>query len=95
MIVKNHTDILSFRFEKGGKSEYRRIQVPPNRFTPLKEHWTQIYEPIVKHMKLQIRMNLKTRSVELRVSFDFLSTSCKSIIHIGTLFLSSTLSGFL
>jgi RNA-binding protein PNO1 len=52
---------------QGGKSEYRRIAVPANRFTPLKEHWNSIYEPIVKHMKLQIRMNLKTKSVELRV----------------------------
>ena len=52
----------------GGKVEFRRIAVPPNRFTPLKENWNQIYEPIVKNMKLQIRMNLKTRNVELRTS---------------------------
>jgi len=52
----------------GGKTEYRRIAVPANRLTPLKEHWNSIYEPIVKHMKLQIRMNLKTKSVELRTS---------------------------
>lgn len=52
---------------QGGKTEYRRVQVPAHRFTPLKEKWLEIYEPIVKNMKLQVRMNLKTKSVELRV----------------------------
>jgi rRNA processing protein Krr1/Pno1 len=52
---------------QGGKSEYRRVQVPAHRFTPLKARWLEIYEPLVKHMKLQVRMNLKTKSVELRV----------------------------
>jgi hypothetical protein len=48
-------------------SEYRRVQVPPNRYTPLKSQWMDIYSPIVDQMKLQIRMNLRTRSVEIRV----------------------------
>jgi len=52
----------------GGKVMFRRVPVPAHRFTPLKEKWMDLYQPIVKHMKLQIRMNLKTRSVELRTS---------------------------
>lgn len=59
---------LSATEMNGGKTEYRRVAVPAHRFTPLKEHWLEIYEPIVKHMKLQVRMNLKTKSVELRTS---------------------------
>lgn len=47
----------------GGKVLFRRVPVPSHRFTPLKEKWMDLYQPIVKHMKLQIRMNLKTRSV--------------------------------
>ena len=51
-----------------GKAEKRKIPVPPNRMTPLKDNWEKIYVPIVQHMKLQIRMNLKTKQIELRTS---------------------------
>lgn len=47
-------------------SQQRRVPVPPHRMTPLKEDWLKIFTPIVEHMKLQIRMNVKTRQVEIR-----------------------------
>lgn len=54
------------------KDEYRRIPVPRHRFTPLKQNWDSILKTLVEHMKLQVRMNVKRRAVELRVSlFDF------------------------
>mmetsp|Transcript_2070 Transcript_2070/g.3309 ORF Transcript_2070/g.3309 Transcript_2070/m.3309 type:complete len:263 (-) Transcript_2070:1403-2191(-) len=65
---KPNFDALTAAEMNDGKSEYRRVPVPAHRFTPLKESWMQLYEPIVKHMKLQIRMNLKTKSIELRTS---------------------------
>jgi len=49
----------------------RKIHVPPNRFNPLKESWMKIYAPVVEYLKLQIRFNLKTRNVELKVSSSF------------------------
>eukprot|EP01099_Mayorella_cantabrigiensis_P001097 TRINITY_DN1452_c0_g1_i1.p1 TRINITY_DN1452_c0_g1~~TRINITY_DN1452_c0_g1_i1.p1 ORF type:complete len:245 (-),score=56.34 TRINITY_DN1452_c0_g1_i1:313-951(-) len=52
----------------GGKVEFRKIQVPPHRYTPLKNAWESIYTPLISHMKLQVRMNTRTRSVELRTS---------------------------
>jgi RNA-binding protein PNO1 len=52
----------------GGCGEFRRVPVPPHRFSPLKEHWMKIFTPIVEHLKLQIRLNLKKRHVELRSS---------------------------
>jgi len=48
-------------------SEVRKIQVPPHRYTPLKENWMKIFNPIVEHLHLQIRFNLKIRTVEIRV----------------------------
>jgi len=51
------------------ESSYARISVPPHRYTPLKNHWMELYQPIVEHMKLQIRFNPKKRAIELRVSF--------------------------
>ncbi|CAK9437637.1 uncharacterized protein LODBEIA_P20150 [Lodderomyces beijingensis] len=48
------------------KIESRKVPIPPHRMTPLKNVWTKIYPPLVEHLKLQVRMNLKTKSVELR-----------------------------
>ncbi|CAK8685119.1 unnamed protein product [Clavelina lepadiformis] len=48
----------------------RRIPVPANRYTPLKENWMKIFTPIVEHLKLQVRFNLKTRNVELQTSLE-------------------------
>ena len=46
----------------------RKIPVPSHRMTPLKQNWMQIYSPLVDHLKLQVRMNLHSRSVEVKVS---------------------------
>ncbi|KAI2913966.1 hypothetical protein CBS147371_6647 [Aspergillus niger] len=41
-------------------------------FTPAKDtsraSWARIYPPLVEHLKLQVRMNIKNRAVELRTS---------------------------
>jgi len=41
--------------------QFRRIPVPQNRLTPLKTAWLQLYKPITDHLKLDMRMNLKTK----------------------------------
>lgn len=46
----------------------RKVLVPPHRMTPLKASWPKIYPPLVEHLKLQVRMNIKGKSVELRTS---------------------------
>jgi RNA-binding protein PNO1 len=48
--------------------ETRKVPIPPHRFTPLRTSWPKIYPPLVEHLKLQVRMNVKTRAVELRTS---------------------------
>ncbi|ODV95764.1 hypothetical protein PACTADRAFT_56108 [Pachysolen tannophilus NRRL Y-2460] len=48
------------------KLESRKVPVPPHRMSPLKNSWLKIYPPLVDHLKLQVRMNLKTKTVELR-----------------------------
>ncbi|KAI5961869.1 PNO1 [Candida pseudojiufengensis] len=50
------------------KLESRKVPVPPHRMTPLKNVWTKIFPPLVDHLKLQVRMNLKTKTVELRTN---------------------------
>lgn len=49
-----------------GKNEYRKVAVPPHRYTPLKENWMKIFTPVVEHLHLQIRFNLSKRNVEIR-----------------------------
>ncbi|NXJ80433.1 PNO1 protein, partial [Trogon melanurus] len=49
-----------------GRGEMRKVPVPANRYTPLKENWMKIFTPIVEHLQLQIRFNLKTRNVEIK-----------------------------
>ncbi|RKO86960.1 hypothetical protein BDK51DRAFT_16373 [Blyttiomyces helicus] len=48
------------------KNDFRRVPIPPHRLTPLKKDWMQIYSPLVEHMKLNVRMNLRAKAVELR-----------------------------
>lgn len=48
--------------------ETRKIPIPPHRMTPLKQAWPSIYPPIVEHLKLQCRMNIARKTVELRTS---------------------------
>lgn len=50
------------------KAESRKVAVPPHRMAPLKNTWVKIYPPLVEHLKLQVRMNLKTKTVELRTN---------------------------
>ncbi|XP_077999435.1 RNA-binding protein PNO1-like [Glandiceps talaboti] len=51
-----------------GSTEIRKISVPANRYTPLKENWMKIFTPVVEHLQLQIRFNLRTRNVEIKTS---------------------------
>ena len=48
------------------KRDYARVIVPSNRMKPLRESWTTIAKVLVEHMKIQIKMNLKKKCVEMR-----------------------------
>lgn len=61
----------------GCKTDMRKIPVPANRYTPLKENWMKIFNPVVDHLHLQIRFNLKSRNVEIK--------TCKETGDIGSL----------
>ena len=51
-------------------TDFRKVFVPSHRYTPLKDNWMKIFEPVVEHLKLQIRFNLKTRNVEIKAGKD-------------------------
>ena len=48
--------------------DIRKIPVPNTRLSPLKQNWLKIFGPIVEHLKLQIRFNSRTKTVEIRPS---------------------------
>ncbi|KAK4689668.1 RNA-binding protein PNO1, partial [Tremellales sp. Uapishka_1] len=50
------------------KNEFRRIAIPPHRMSPLKRDWVNLYTPMVEMLGLQVRMNVKRRSVEIKTS---------------------------
>lgn len=69
----------------------RRVPVPPHRLTPLKENWDKIFAPIVEHMKLQVRMNLQLRAVELKT---FEGTTDSSALQKSADFVKAFMLGF-
>eukprot|EP01079_Euglenida_sp_SAG-EU17-18_P003372 gene3372-3857_t len=40
--------------------------MPAGLFAAVKKAWLELYNPVVEQCKLEIRMNLKTRSIEIR-----------------------------
>ncbi|XP_014209917.1 RNA-binding protein pno1 [Copidosoma floridanum] len=72
-------------------NEVRKIPVLRHRYTPLKENWMKIFTPVVEHLQLQIRFNLKTRNVELRTAPE---TPDISNLQKGADFVKAFLLGF-
>eukprot|EP00013_Stygamoeba_regulata_P001678 CAMPEP_0177637084 /NCGR_PEP_ID=MMETSP0447-20121125/4784_1 /TAXON_ID=0 /ORGANISM="Stygamoeba regulata, Strain BSH-02190019" /LENGTH=216 /DNA_ID=CAMNT_0019138991 /DNA_START=53 /DNA_END=703 /DNA_ORIENTATION=- len=75
----------------GGTVEGRKIGVPAHRYTPLKENWMKLYEPLVTHLKLQVRMNPRSRSVEIRTSEH---TEDSGALQKGCDFIKAFMLGF-
>ncbi len=71
--------------------ELRKIHVPSHRYTPLKENWMKIFTPVVEHLKLQIRFNLKTRNVEIKAGKD---TPDSSAVEKASDFVRAFVLGF-
>ena len=40
-----------------------QVTVPQHRMTPLKNSWMALYKPVTENMKLDMRMNLRTKKV--------------------------------
>ncbi|KAL3612934.1 hypothetical protein D5086_003954 [Populus alba] len=53
-----------------GRVQFRKVSVPPHRYSPLKKAWMEIYTPVYEQMKIDVRMNLKARKVELKTRSD-------------------------
>jgi RNA-binding protein PNO1 len=47
-------------------SDIRRVFIPANRLTPLKNNWPALISPIVQHLALNIRFNPANKCVEIK-----------------------------
>ncbi|ELA47456.1 hypothetical protein VCUG_01107 [Vavraia culicis subsp. floridensis] len=68
----------------------RSVNVPIPKIKAFKEHWMEIYTPLVNVVGLQVRMNLRVPCVDLRVEDD------NNQLHLekGVQFLNAILDGF-
>lgn len=81
------------------KTETRKIFVPAHRMKSIKENWMKIYTPLVEQLKLQVRMNLKGRTIELRTSkyTEKAETGDKTyggVLQRGEDFIKAVITGF-
>jgi len=87
----NNINSISKTLNTPVPKEYRKIVVPINKLKALKENWPTIVKAIIDHMKLEIRMNAKNRTIEMRTSENTTSTSA---MQKSEDFLKSFLCGF-
>ncbi|KAL2900240.1 14-3-3-like protein GF14 iota [Bienertia sinuspersici] len=68
-----------------GQVQFRKVSVPPHRYTPLKNSWLDIYNRVYEQMKIDVRMNRKARKVEQKTRPDTLDVSnhqkCADFVH--------------
>ncbi|RYQ95788.1 hypothetical protein Ahy_B08g091149 isoform C [Arachis hypogaea] len=69
--------------------QFRKVSVPQHRYNPLKKALLDIYTPIYEQMKIDIRMNLKARKVELKMRPDTPDISnlqkCADFVHMSSM----------
>ncbi|OCK84120.1 eukaryotic type KH-domain (KH-domain type I) [Lepidopterella palustris CBS 459.81] len=73
------------------RREMRKVPIPPHRMAPLKSSWQRIYTPLVENLKLQVRMNVAKKCVELRTSKHTTETGS---LQKGEDFLKAFMLGF-
>lgn len=78
-VIKNFNDVNKklnqISTQNVVSKEYRKIMVPLNKLKTLKDNWTTIVKAIVEHMKLDVRMNVKGKCIELRTNDKTTNTS--------------------
>lgn len=76
---------------------YRSIRVPGHRMIHVRRMWKSMCQPIVKQLKLQIRMNSRKNLIELRMSNvteEELGMKGKNVIQKGSDFVRAIVLGF-
>lgn len=72
--------------------ERRTIPIPPHRYSACRASWLKIYPPLVQHLHLQVRFNIKHKAVELRTSSQ--TEAHDGAIQQGADFVQAFVAGF-
>lgn len=62
-----------------GLTQTAKVAISPQRLTPLKKSWPQIYTPLVEELGLMVRMNVGSRRVELKTSKHTISPASSTL----------------
>ncbi|XP_055602906.1 RNA-binding protein pno1 [Uranotaenia lowii] len=73
------------------RKEVRKVFVPRSRQSALKEQWLKIFTPIVEQLLLQIRYNIKSKQVEIRLGPE---TKDSANLQKGADFVKAFILGF-
>lgn len=68
-----------------------QVPVPQHRMTPLKQAWMSLYKPVTEQLKLDMRMNLKTKRVEIKTTKD---TPDQALLQKAADFVHAYIIGF-
>lgn len=72
----------------------KSVTIPAHRMRPLRSQWVEIYTPLVEHLGLQVRMNLKRKAVEVRPSSGRPSSQQLADVQKGVDYLHAFTLGF-
>ena len=82
---------MEFITEETVPFEMRRVKVPHHRLPPLRRVWMDVYTPIVEQCRLEVRMNPKTKTVDIRTCKE---TKDKHLIQKAEDFVKAVVYGF-
>lgn len=79
-------------------ASYRSIRIPGHRMVHVRRMWAQICKPVVKYLKLQIRMNSVKKIIELRMAkaavVEDSTLKSRNPIQKGSDFIRAAVMGF-
>lgn len=76
------------------KSNYRSIRVPGHRMIHVRNLWSEMCDPIVSKLQLQIRMNSRKNLIELRTTSSATIACNQNGIQSGADFVRAVVLGF-
>ncbi|KAH9440439.1 hypothetical protein MJO28_016363 [Puccinia striiformis f. sp. tritici] len=62
-----------------GLTQTAKVTISPQRLTPLKKAWPEIYTPLVEELGLMVRMNVGSKRIEIKSSKHTLSPASSTI----------------
>ena len=89
--IYENNQVRSKNIKPKKEAQITSIVVPRNRMSPLKKQWKQIVQLLTGQLHLMVRMNLKTKQIELKPTEK---TEAEKGIILAQQFLKAFMAGF-